>query len=190
MKRLLLILILTFSFQSWTKANDIRDFQIEGVSIGDSILAHFDVEKIRSGLKDWYPDKTFYYTEFRDNKIKEFDKLGFFFKSDDSNYKIYSISGVKFCKANIQTCYNLQAKMEKTFEKISNIKKDKNTIKYPNSEDNGTGSIAKQTFYIFDNGDAVFIETKDWATDSRFDDNVSINVDTKIFGDWLESISN
>jgi len=32
MKRLLLILILTLSFQSWTKADDISDFEIEGVS--------------------------------------------------------------------------------------------------------------------------------------------------------------
>ena len=38
MKRLLLILILTLSFQTLTKADDIRDFEIEGISIGDSAL--------------------------------------------------------------------------------------------------------------------------------------------------------
>ena len=41
MKRLLLILILTLSFQSLTKADDIRDFEIEGMSIGDSLLEYF-----------------------------------------------------------------------------------------------------------------------------------------------------
>ena len=41
MKRLLLIFILTFSFQSWTKADDIRDFEIEGISVGDSALDYF-----------------------------------------------------------------------------------------------------------------------------------------------------
>ena len=41
MKRLLLILILTFSFQSLAKADDIRDFEIEGMSIGDSVLDFF-----------------------------------------------------------------------------------------------------------------------------------------------------
>ena len=41
MKRLLLILILTFSFQTLSKADDIRDFEIEGMSIGDSLLDHF-----------------------------------------------------------------------------------------------------------------------------------------------------
>ena len=38
MKKLLLILILTLSFQTLAKADDIKDFQIEGISIGDSLL--------------------------------------------------------------------------------------------------------------------------------------------------------
>ena len=42
MKRLLLILILTLSFQTLAKADDIRDFEIEGISIGDSALKYFD----------------------------------------------------------------------------------------------------------------------------------------------------
>ena len=42
MKRLLIILILTLSFQSLTKADDITDFQIEGLSVGDSLLDFFD----------------------------------------------------------------------------------------------------------------------------------------------------
>ena len=32
------VLVLISGFQSWTKADDIRDFQIEGMSIGDSLL--------------------------------------------------------------------------------------------------------------------------------------------------------
>ena len=47
-KRLLLILILTFSFQSLTKADDIRDFQIEGISVGDSLLDYFSENEIKS----------------------------------------------------------------------------------------------------------------------------------------------
>ena len=31
-------LVLIFSLQSWTKAEDISDFEIEGMSIGDSLL--------------------------------------------------------------------------------------------------------------------------------------------------------
>ena len=35
-----LILILTLQTSSW--ADDIRDFQIEGMSVGDSLLDYFD----------------------------------------------------------------------------------------------------------------------------------------------------
>ena len=41
MKKYLLIIILALSFQSCTKADDISDFQIEGMSIGDSLLDYY-----------------------------------------------------------------------------------------------------------------------------------------------------
>ena len=50
MKRLLLILILTLSFQSWIKADDIRDFEVEGISIGDSLLKLFSKKEIESNM--------------------------------------------------------------------------------------------------------------------------------------------
>ena len=38
MRIFITVLFLILSLQSWTKADDIRDFQIEGMSIGDSLL--------------------------------------------------------------------------------------------------------------------------------------------------------
>ncbi len=58
MKRLLLILILTFSFQSWTKADDISDFEIEGITIGDSLLDHFSKNEIKNFTITTYQNKT------------------------------------------------------------------------------------------------------------------------------------
>ena len=46
MKILLSVLVLIFSLQSWTKADDIRDFEIESMSIGDSLLDHVSKELI------------------------------------------------------------------------------------------------------------------------------------------------
>ena len=36
-----LITFLIFGLQSWTKANDIKDFEMEGMSIGSSLLDFF-----------------------------------------------------------------------------------------------------------------------------------------------------
>ena len=51
MNKILLILILTFSFQSFIKADDISDFQIEGISIGDSALNYFSEEEIKKNIR-------------------------------------------------------------------------------------------------------------------------------------------
>ena len=42
MKIHLIAFILILSFQSLTKADDISDFEIEGISIGDSLLNFFN----------------------------------------------------------------------------------------------------------------------------------------------------
>ena len=38
MRLFIAVFILILNLQSWTKADDIRDFAIEGMSIGDSLL--------------------------------------------------------------------------------------------------------------------------------------------------------
>tara|TARA_B100001057_G_C22788782_1_gene926714 strand:+ start:129 stop:704 length:576 start_codon:yes stop_codon:yes gene_type:complete len=182
-------LILIFVNTNNLRANDINEYEIEGIRIGDSILSFFTIEKINSGLKDWYPDQTFSYTEFSDSKIRDYDKLGFFFKPGDKKYKIYSISGMKFCD-EIQDCFNMQKDIEKNFEtNFKYLKKNTQKINYPNGGKQGTGSFAIQSYWRFKNGE-VFIETKNWAKDSSFNDNVSINIDSKEFSEWLVKISN
>ena len=49
-KNVLFILIIIFSLQSFTKADDIRDFEIEGLSIGDSLLNFASEKKIKSSI--------------------------------------------------------------------------------------------------------------------------------------------
>ena len=43
-------LVLIFSFQSWIKAEDIRDFEIEGMSIGDSLLDYISENEIKKKI--------------------------------------------------------------------------------------------------------------------------------------------
>ena len=44
-KKISFTLIIVFSFQLFTKAEDIRDFEIEGMSVGDSLHDHFSKKK-------------------------------------------------------------------------------------------------------------------------------------------------
>ena len=47
MKRLLLSVFLIFLITPNVKADDIRDFEIQGISIGDSLLEHLNKDFIK-----------------------------------------------------------------------------------------------------------------------------------------------
>ena len=51
MKVFITVLFLIFNLQSWTKAADIRDFQIEGISVGDSLLDYYNKKEIENKKK-------------------------------------------------------------------------------------------------------------------------------------------
>ena len=50
MKRLIFILFI-FSFATITLAEDVKDFEIEGISIGDSLLDYFTKKEIKDTIK-------------------------------------------------------------------------------------------------------------------------------------------
>ena len=98
MKRLSLYLFLIlFTLQTPSLADDISDFQIEGMSIGDSLLDYFSEEEIVS-LKNSYNDKgyiynskKFYSITFRNHpNLQTYEHLQFILKDKDkSNYTFH-----------------------------------------------------------------------------------------------------
>ena len=47
MKYLSIIFLILFSFLSVAKSEDIREFEIEGISLGDSVLDHSKLENYK-----------------------------------------------------------------------------------------------------------------------------------------------
>jgi len=71
MRIFLLVVLLSFNLQSWTKADDVRDFQIEGMSIGDSALIYFNKAELIK-RKEYYQNtdsKIFYMASISSPKI-------------------------------------------------------------------------------------------------------------------------
>ena len=50
MKPIIILFILLFNLQSFAKAEDIKEFQIGDMSIGDSLLDHFTIDDIRKEI--------------------------------------------------------------------------------------------------------------------------------------------
>ena len=60
----LFLIFFSFSAPSWS--NDIRDFEIEGMSIGDSALDYFTEAQLEDSEQDWfnYSCASMFYIEF------------------------------------------------------------------------------------------------------------------------------
>ena len=103
MKRLLLILILTFSLQSITKADDISEFELEGISVGDSLLEHFSQKKIKNFVNyDNLPsDMKFRIAEFyseKDYQMEIYEIMQVYYKPEDKKFIIFGLNGNLYCK--------------------------------------------------------------------------------------------
>ena len=183
MKRLLLILIFILSFQSWSTADDIRDFQIEGISIGDSLLDFYSSEEIDSKKVDYYKDETFSSINiYKDDLIIDLDKyqqIVFGFKSNDKNYVLVAISGI--LPLNIDNCHNM---METVTSEISNIFENTKIIRNKIKGNFGLNTYNK---FELNKGDNVKISCVDYDTSNEYPDHLRIAINNGSYQDWLNN---
>tara|TARA_Y100000591_G_C21660404_1_gene607522 strand:- start:29 stop:610 length:582 start_codon:yes stop_codon:yes gene_type:complete len=104
MRILLIILIIIFNLTSFTKADDIRDFEIEGISVEDSLLDFFSEEKIINSEKTIYPGSKNFYTIHIVVDSQNYDQISIGVKNNDKNYTVYNIAGDKFYEQNPKNC--------------------------------------------------------------------------------------
>ena len=107
MKRLSLYLFLIlFSLQTSSLADDIRDFQIEGMSIGDSLLDYYSEEEILKNKYYAYKLKEYYQTYFSTPNSDKYTSVQINIKEGDNDFIIASIEGnihpINFSKCKVQ----------------------------------------------------------------------------------------
>ena len=102
-----LVLVLTFSLQSWTKADDISEFEIEGISIGDSALKFFSEKDIKNNSRNYFKKKDYTPVENSNYSFFEtYDYVDLSFKTGDPKYIIVRLSGAISFKNNFIPVYS------------------------------------------------------------------------------------
>ena len=196
MKRLLLILILTLSFQTLTKADDIRDFEIEGVSVETSLLDYFNegeiIDKINSyknkGFIYGNDKKAFYALTFkRPERYEKYDGLQIILKSNDEKYIIYALVGEIYHK-DINNCYNIFDEIEDTFDFLFKDSNKEEKLKRPHSFDKTGDSTTTDVYYNMDNGDVVALVCTDWSIEMNISDSFRVELLTDEYADWLNNV--
>ena len=189
MNRLLLILILTFSFQTFSKADDIRDFEIEGISIGDSLLDHFVRNKINSGLIIKYDDDKFYDLQLDMTNSVDWPVFAFSVKKKDKRFIIHALNGGKFFD-KIDKCEKKKEIIVKDLTEnfLNQVEIEKYTFTYKNLADGK--SISNIVDFNFKDG-KVRVYCTDWSkkTEIEFEysDNLRLEIATNNYLNWLDN---
>ena len=120
MKKISLIIVLSLCFTFLSQADDIKDFQIEGISIGDSLLNYYDEKKIKNMKKTFYPksDKYYLLDGIKIKNQKEYEVLSFHLKKNDNQYKL---SGREFDAELLISNYLTGENTNNIFERFENI---------------------------------------------------------------------
>ena len=196
MKKLFIIIIIFISFQSWTKADDIRDFQIEGMSIGDTLLDFFNEEEIIDKINSYKnkgfiygnDKKTFYTLTFkRPERYEKYDGLQISLKSNDERYIIYALVGEIYHK-DINNCYNIFDEVENTFDFLFKDSNKEEKLKRPHSYDKTGDSTTTDVYYNMDNGDVVALVCTDWSIEMSISDSFRVELITDEYADWLNNV--
>lgn len=152
------------------KSEGIKDFQIEGISLGDKLTDYLSIDQIISNTKDWYKTKNFYPVQINASifNSKNYDKLEFNIKVNDNNYITHMIGGIIHFPNNINDCYKKQDELmndlNKMFADIPGIKIQKPT-KYIHGVDITKKSFFTRGRFIFNSGDSIDVDCNDYSNE-------------------------
>ena len=185
--RLFLSIIILFSFQSWTKADDIRDFELEGMSLGESALNYFSKSILEKNKQhDWFNSKKFIpIAELTLSNSITYESFQIAVKNKDQNYKIEMLAGFVFYKDNINECNkeldSIASEIKSLFNEINDLGKE--IYKHP-TDKSGKSSIT-DIILADQYGNEISIQCYDWSDELPYWDLLTIRIANKEYTCWL-----
>ena len=181
------LLLFLFTFSAPSFADDARDFQIEGIRIGDSLLDHYSQIEINNGMFGGNYSDDYFMDIGLPTKNEDFDNLGFFYKKNDNKYIIHFISGDKKFIDDLESCFAFMDEVESTVDQmLMNTKKKEYEYVYKNLADGKSVSYISE--YPLENGQ-IRVYCQDWSEETKkqfpWEIQGSVEVSTKEVLKWL-----
>ena len=185
------LFLILFSFSAPSFADDIRDFEIEDMSLGDSLLDYFTKKEIKNpGANNiyFYPNSSKFYEIVLNLNSAIYDEIQFSLKDKDNSYKIYNINGTIYFKQNISKCFDKKNEIESDLSKIFNM----NELNvYPETGKHTVDETGRSTFeavwYVFKSGDHVGIICTDYHVDMNNQDSLKLLISSEEYNDFLRT---
>ena len=190
MKKILVIVILSLCFIVPSNADDIADFQVEGITVGESLLNFLNEDEILQNIRDYgYKDDTYFATNVTKKKyLTTYDVIEIYLKKNDKNYTVMSVDASVFYEDK-KKCLS---QMDSIQDNISGIVKTKvrdNKKKYIHYADTSNKSIYYRTDWDVNNKGLIAIECVFWSQkikdEHNWGDHLRISITKKELNDWL-----
>ena len=196
-KIFIVVIILIFSFQSWTHAEDISEFEIDGISVGASALKYFNKKEILKQIDEnaymydyLKKPKKFGHIVLREG-LKEYSFVQMFVSLNNE----YTIEGINanidediVSKNDLQNCLKQMKEVEKVFSQIFNKYE-----KYEGDAEHPIDPSGRSKFYyvkfLFKNGDNAQAQCYDFEEELKKKNNwaegLTVTVRKKDVSTWL-----
>ncbi|MDC3131828.1 hypothetical protein OA492_02835 [Pelagibacteraceae bacterium] len=184
MKTLITFFVLLFS--SPVFADDISDFQIEGISIGDSALDSFSKTDLNNAYDIFdYKKNKFRYYFLPYEKAKTYDFLQITIKPDDKNFLIYGLQGHIMFR-DINECYSKMKEIRINLENVFNIKGIEDSGSHY-MDPSGNSTYLRYMFYLSydDTAEIVCYDMSNKLEKEGREDRLAITLSKREFIDFI-----
>ncbi len=190
-KKFVIFFILVFGFQSLVKADNLNDFQIEGMSIGENLINHAEtigisVNEIKSYNLFFYPKSKKYAGISFANKgnFSTFEAVQF--TIDPDTYDIVTIGGKLRSpfKNNMKACYAKQKEILNDLKLSFDYKRIEEKGVESHGYDKTGKSTVKETNIILSTG-RINLRCTDWDKDIGIPDSLTVSILTDEHSKWL-----
>ena len=192
MKIILTLSVLFFSFSVF--AEDISDFQIEGISIGDSLLNHMSEKEIEKEIEknkymyEYFEEEIFGEVYLSSNSFQIYDYLSFFVKLNDEKYTIYSVRGIISYDEKFSECYKKQDSVIKELSSMFNTSNKFSDLSKHTIDPSGKSTV-KSIGFNLNFGGRILTECtkfeKKLKLKNNWGDSFAVMLDSKDVVDWM-----
>ena len=155
MLKKILIILYFLNFNYLASADQIKNFEIEGMTVGDSLLNYMSkseiIDQINSENSYHYPNNSFVTITYISDSFEVYDDVGVIIDPNDKDYIIFSLEGTVHHKNT--NCRDQQIKITNDLKEFF----DSNTYKFIQSldldyidDDTGESKVHYEDFYFSD----------------------------------------
>ena len=189
---ILIISIYTFKVYG----NDASNFQIEGISIGDSALNFLSKSEI---IKQTEKNSSQYLHLKKPNEFGEiyilenekfdiYDGISMFVKQNDPNFEVRMLRGLIWL--DIKSCLTKREEIKNEIKDvIENFEEKENT--FNSNIDELLESKMYNINYYLPSGDLITLQCSDWSErmkkEFNYTSGLSVAISTKDFDDWIRN---